>query len=125
MSPVYRPPSLTMRGAATGCAPSISPMGSTTSAPLLDTMTISRPARRCSSMRSAASAYTSGSTISCSVSPAMLGTPGAAPPPTSHRRQRRAQPVHLLVVGAGEGEDELGVRRFEHGAPVDQAAVEE
>ena len=31
-------------------------MGATISAPLLETMTISRPAARCSSMRSAASA---------------------------------------------------------------------
>ena len=46
--------------------------------------------------------------------------------PTGHHgRELRAQAFHLLRVGAGEGEDQLGVGGLEHGAAIDQAAVEE
>src|SRR5450759_2881283 len=43
------------RVAATRSAPTIAPMGATTSSPLLDTSTTSRPAARCSSISAAAS----------------------------------------------------------------------
>jgi hypothetical protein len=50
---------------------------------------------------------------------------GGGVPAGHHRGQLGAQALHLLGVGAGEGEDQLGVGGLEHGAPVDQPAVEE
>src|SRR3954454_5499350 len=75
-----------MRVATTRSAPSISPIGSTTSAPLLETITISRPAALCSSMRSAGSAETSGSTMPCSVSGTISCTVATS------------QTVHIAVI---------------------------
>jgi hypothetical protein len=48
---VYSPSAISIRVATTPSAPSISPIGSTTSAPEAETMTTSRPARWCSSIR--------------------------------------------------------------------------
>ena len=45
--------------------------------------------------------------------------------PVAHRRQVGAHPLHLVVVGAADQVDELGVRAAQHGAPVDQPALVE
>jgi hypothetical protein len=52
---VYRPSTISSRVATTRSAPSISPIGSTTSLPDVDTMTTSRPASLCSSISETAS----------------------------------------------------------------------
>ena len=46
-------------------------------------------------------------------------------PSGHHRRDVLAHPLHLVVVGAGEQEDDVGVGGTQHGATVDQAAVVE
>jgi hypothetical protein len=45
-------------------------------------------------------------------------------PSRAHGRQVRAHPVHLVLVGAGQCEDELRVGAAQDGATVEQAAVE-
>jgi hypothetical protein len=45
--------------------------------------------------------------------------------PGAHLGDLRPHALHLLRVGAAEGEDELRVGALEHGAPVDQPALEE
>ena len=59
------------------------PMGSTTSVPDEEMMMTSRPAALCSSISATASSYTSGSTISSSVSPTICCTLSAGHPVTS------------------------------------------
>ena len=46
-------------------------------------------------------------------------------PAGAHVGQVNAHPLHLVVVGAGEQEQELGVARFEDGPTVDQTLREE
>ncbi len=46
-------------------------------------------------------------------------------PAGAHGRDLRPETLHLLGVGAGEGEDELRVRGLQRGTPVDQPALEE
>ena len=43
-------------------------------------------------------------------------------PTGDERGHERAHLLHLVVVGAAEDVDELGVRRAQHGAPGDEAA---
>ena len=85
MSPVYLPSSATIRVAMAWVAPNARAIGATISSPEADTTTTSRPHSLWSAMSSAASANTSGSTISCNVSPTIALTCS-----TSH-------PVHMFV----------------------------
>ncbi len=62
---------------------SISPIGSTTSVPLAETTTTSRPAAWCSSISETASSYTIGSTTWWSVSATISFTVSTSQPSTS------------------------------------------
>ena len=46
-------------------------------------------------------------------------------PTGAHRGQVVAHPIHLILVGAGQREHELGVRAAQHGPSIDQAALVE
>jgi hypothetical protein len=70
-------------------APSISPIGSTTSEPLVETMITSRPACWCSSIRLTASSYTRGSTMLCRVSATIAFTVSTSQPAHSSERNWR------------------------------------
>ncbi len=89
MPPVYLPSTISSCVATTPSAPSISPIGSTTSVPDAETMITSRPASRCSSMSETASSKTSGSTMWCSVSATMLRTVSTSQPAMSRERNSR------------------------------------
>ena len=107
--------------AMTASAPSICPIGSTTSVPDADTMMTSRPARWCSSMRLTASSYTSGSTMLCRVSATISRTDCTGHP--VHIWERNcAHLLHLVVVGAADEVHELRVGAAQHRPPADQAA---
>ena len=95
--------------------------GPTTSEPDADTMTTSRPASWCSSIRQTASSYTSGSTMLCRVSATISRTVATSQPATQLRHEL-PHLLHLVVVGAADEEDELGVRRAQHRAARDQPA---
>jgi hypothetical protein len=56
MSPVYRPSTTDMRVATQRSAPIIAAIGSTTSCPDADRITISSPCARCSAINACASA---------------------------------------------------------------------
>ena len=83
---MYLPSSTTIRVAIAWVAPSARAIGATISSPDAETTTTSRPHSLWSAIRSAASANTSGSTMSCSVSPTIDFTCS-----TSH-------PVHMFVM---------------------------
>ena len=96
-------------------------MGSTTSVPDELMMITSRPAARCSAIRSTASSYTIGSTISSSVSATIRLTGSTSQPlRAGHVGPHR---LHLVVVSAGHEVGELRVRAPEHVAPTDQAPL--
>jgi hypothetical protein len=80
---VYLPSSTAIRVATTLSAPSISPIGSTSSDPLVDTMITSRPAAWCFSISATASSYTSGSTMLCKVSATISLTVSTSQPAQS------------------------------------------
>ena len=120
-SPVYLPSSISIRVAITRSAPSISPIGPTTSVPDVETMTTSRPARWCSSI----------SDDRLVVDERVDDVVQRVGDDLAHRRDvpagaqlRHELPhlLHLVVVGAADEVDELGVRRAQHRAPRDQAA---
>ncbi len=45
-------------------------------------------------------------------------------PAGAHVRQVGAHPIHLIVIGPGHEEQELGVGRFEYGAAVQESLIE-
>ena len=81
----------------------------------------SRPARWCSSIRLTASSYTSGSTMLCRVS-ATISLTVCDVPAGAQLRHELPHLLHLVVVGAADEVDELGVRAAQHRAARDQAA---
>ena len=69
---------------------------------------MSRPSDRCSSIRSRASRYTNGSITSIRTSSTRRSTSCRSQPRVSW--SILLEPVHLLLVGADQGVDELCVR---------------